>query len=152
MSEETSNREWESYRQRILSKRGIKCETCKAGPKKSTLDAYHMGVRDYDPSDSESTLSVHIFCKGCHQDYVLALDDLYQSASWMGKEQVDLLSDISCDVRGEYLSGIDRFEVLEKLEVLLPMMRDFTVNELKQIKQTAFVFQSLGRRKAKDSE
>lgn len=149
---ETSNCEWESYRKRILSKRGIKCESCKAGPNNSKLDAYHMGVLAYDPSDPESTLSVHIFCKKCHEDYVLALNDLDESASWMRKEQVDLLSDISCDVRGEYLSGMDRFEVLEKLEVLLPMMRDFTVSELKQIKQTAFVFQSLGRRKAKDSE
>ncbi len=143
---------WEIERPRILSKPDIKCETCKAGPKDLPLDAYHMGVFDYDPEDPESAYSIHIFCQLCHIKYSTCMSDLRESASWLTQEQLNALVDFSCDLRGEYLEGMKPFDLHQKMAAIIPMLKDFTIEELKAMKQAAFVFQSLGRRKAKDSE
>lgn len=133
---------WEIERPRILSKPDIKCETCKAGPNDLPLDAYHMGVFDYDPEDPESAYSIHIFCQLCHIKYSTCLSDLRESASWLTQEQQIALVDFSCDLRGEYLEGMKPFDLHQKMAAIIPMLKDFTIEELKAMKQAAYVFKS----------
>ena len=133
---------WEIERPRILSKPDIKCETCKAGPKDLPLDAYHMSDLEYDPGDDESAYSVHVFCRLCHRKYSTCLSDLKESASWLTLEQLNALIDFSCDLRGEYLEGMKPFELHQKMAAIIPMLKDFTIEELKAMKQAAYVFKS----------
>lgn len=134
--------DWEIERPRILSKPDIKCETCKAGPKDLPLDAYRMSFLEYDPDDHESAYSIHIFCKLCEYKYSTCMSDLRESASWLTQEQLNALIDFSCDLRGEYLAGMKPFDLHQKMAAIIPMLKDFTIEELKAMKQAAYVFKS----------